>query len=69
METLKLTVNGMSCEHCASAIKKGLGAITGIHSVSVDLELKTVTVECESSLVTPQKIISEIEELGYEVSP
>ena len=68
MDTLKLKVSGMSCAHCANAISKALGAMPGIHSVNVDLEQKTVTVERDSALAALEQIVSEIEDLGYGVS-
>ena len=68
MDTLILNVSGMSCGHCVNAVTKALGALSGVHAVSVDLEQKKVTVERDPSLVTLEKITSEIEDLGYEVS-
>ena len=67
MDALMLNVGGMSCEHCVKAISEALGALSGVHSVKVDLEQKTVTVERDSSSVTLEQIICEIEELGYDV--
>ena len=68
MDTLVLNVSGMSCMHCVNAVTKAIGALSGVHTVSVDLEQKKVTIERDPSLVTLEKITSEIEELGYEVS-
>ncbi len=37
METTTLTVNGMTCGHCVSAVKEELGALAGVQDVEVDL--------------------------------
>lgn len=67
MEKTILRVEGMSCSHCENAIKKSVGALDGVRTVEVDLKGKTVTVEYESSKVSPDRIKNEIEDQGYEV--
>jgi copper chaperone len=62
-----LNVEGMSCSHCENAIKKAVGALDGVGSVTVDLKQKTVTVEYESSNATLERIKNEIEDQGYDV--
>lgn len=62
----KLNVEGMSCSHCENAVKKAVGAISGVTAVDVDLKGKTVTVTHEQS-VTLDQIKAEIEEQGYDV--
>ena len=41
-------VPNISCHHCVMTIKRELGALEGIASVTGDVETKTVTVEWES---------------------
>lgn len=67
MNTSVLKVDGMSCEHCVKAIKKALGAITGVNNVSVDLQRKIVAVEHDHVKATLSLIKSVIEDQGYEV--
>jgi copper ion binding protein len=62
-----LNVNGMSCSHCENAVKKAVGALNGVDSVTVDLEGKTVTVEFDPEKVTVDAFKEAIEEQGYEV--
>jgi copper chaperone len=45
METIHLTVEGMSCGHCVNRIKNSVGALNGVESISVDLDSKSVTVQ------------------------
>lgn len=67
MERTVLNVEGMSCSHCENAIKKAVGALDGVSTVTVDLKGKTVTVEYDGSKVSLDRIKTEIEDQGYEV--
>lgn len=67
MDTTVLKVDGMSCEHCVKAIKNAVGALPGISIVSVNLKLKTVTVEHDPAQAPIDKIKAEIEDQGYDV--
>lgn len=65
MEKITLNVNGMSCGHCESAVKKALSELDGVKDVLVDLAGKTVTVEFEK--ISTYEIKNTIEDLGYDV--
>ncbi|NLU51536.1 MAG: copper chaperone CopZ [Clostridiaceae bacterium] len=67
MDRTVLNVEGMSCSHCVNAIKKAVGALDGVSTVTVDLKGKTVTVEFDGSKVSLDRIKTEIEDQGYEV--
>jgi copper chaperone len=67
METLALTVSGMSCEHCATAIRGEVGKLPGITGVVVDVEGGTVMVSGEP-LPTADSLRAAVEEAGYEVA-
>ncbi len=63
----KLTVEGMSCNHCVNSIKKAVGSLQGVDNVDVDLESKKVTVEYDSSKLNVEAIKDAIEDQGYDV--
>lgn len=67
MEKVVLKVEGISCSHCENTIKKSVGALSGVSSVTVDLKAKTVTAEYDSAKVSLDDIKNEIEDQGYEV--
>jgi copper ion binding protein len=67
-ESKTLNVNGMSCSHCESTVKKHVGALVGVDNVAVDLEAKKVTVEYDPEKVTIDIIKETIEDQGYEVA-
>jgi copper chaperone len=42
----EITVKGMSCAHCASAMTKALESLAGVSNVQVDLAGGRVSYEC-----------------------
>jgi copper chaperone len=67
MEKTVLRVDGMSCEHCVKAIKSAVGNLSGVASVQVDLNAKTVTVEHDPVQSPLDKVKFAIEDQGYDV--
>jgi len=67
MEKSTIKVDGMSCNHCVTAVTKAVNALPGIGAVNVDLKEKTVSVEFDKTLVTLDTIKDSIEEDGYTV--
>ncbi|MEI6131607.1 MAG: copper chaperone CopZ [Bacillota bacterium] len=67
MKTSVIKVEGMSCGHCESAVKKAVSALSGVSSVEVSLEEKTATVGYEETKVTVEVIKEAIEDQGYDV--
>jgi copper chaperone len=66
-QAVTLVVEGMSCEHCVSRIKKVAGALKGVSGVAVDLQGQTVHVEFDAEQVALDAIKNAIEDQGYEV--
>lgn len=65
MNTLVLTVPGMSCGHCVKAIWSEVAKVPGVESVGLDLATKTVTVNADA----PEPgVRAAIIEAGYEAS-
>lgn len=67
MEKSMIKVEGMSCEHCVKSVTKTVGALPGVREVAVDLSTGTVTVEHYSVQSPFEKIMHEIEDIGYDV--
>ena len=65
-ENLILSVPGVSCEHCRTAITKEVELVTGVASVDVDLEQKVVSVR--GSGLDDAAIRAAIDEAGYDVA-
>lgn len=68
MEIIKLSVSGMSCNHCVRAIENALKNVDGISETRVSLSENTVELKFDSTFVSKEKIASVIEEEGYKVS-
>ena len=65
-EKLILSVPGVTCEHCRTAITKEVGAVEGVESVDVDLEQKVVTVR--GVALDDGAVRTAIDEAGYDVA-
>lgn len=59
-----LKVEGMTCNHCKMRTEKALQGVSGVESVTVDLEGKKAVV---SGNVERAKIVKAVEDAGYEV--
>lgn len=65
--TRKISVEGMTCNHCAMRVEKALKEIPGVKAVKVDLQRKLVTVDLDDSLNNDQ-LKASIEDVGYNVT-
>jgi len=61
------TVTGMSCDHCATAVRGELAALPGVTSVAVDLGSGRVRVVSDAPLAAAA-VRAAVDEAGYEVS-
>jgi copper chaperone len=69
VETLQLTVNGMTCGGCENAVTRSVGKLEGVESVSADHHTGLVGVNFDPAKVTAAAIKDEIEAVGYSVAP
>jgi copper chaperone len=68
MEKKILNVTGMSCEHCAAAVKNALEALTGLADVNVSLKDGTVSFSHDPALAPLETIGAAIRDEGYDFS-
>ena len=61
-----ITVSGMTCGHCVSAVKAEVGKIDGVTEVDVELESGQVTIASEHE-VGLEALRAAVDEAGYEV--
>jgi copper chaperone len=62
-----IDVDGITCEHCVTTIKKSIESLSGIVSVNVDIQKQQVIVDFNGSLKNSEKILEKIGEAGFEV--
>eukprot|EP00563_Minutocellus_polymorphus_P006611 CAMPEP_0181038740 /NCGR_PEP_ID=MMETSP1070-20121207/10091_1 /TAXON_ID=265543 /ORGANISM="Minutocellus polymorphus, Strain NH13" /LENGTH=73 /DNA_ID=CAMNT_0023116533 /DNA_START=45 /DNA_END=266 /DNA_ORIENTATION=+ len=60
MPEVKFNV-GMTCEGCASAVKRILGKIDGVTDVQTNVEAKTVVVVTADDSVSPQGMLEKLQ--------
>ncbi len=71
MTTTTITITGMTCGHCVSAVKSELSDLAGVGSVDVDLVnggASTAVISSEGPL-DPASIDDAVAEAGYTVVP
>lgn len=64
--TEALTIEGMSCSHCVSAVRAALESVPGASVLSV--EIGRAEVALDPSRADRQKAIDAIEEAGFDVA-
>jgi copper chaperone CopZ len=64
METINLTVSGMTCGTCVKHVEKAINSIAGVQKVEVDLGSGAVKVEGNVSQHV-KEIIAALEKDGY----
>lgn len=65
VQTLVLSVPGMTCGHCEEAVKREVGAVAGVADVVVDLDSKDVTIT--GTDLDRDAIVEAVDEAGFDV--
>jgi copper chaperone len=66
MTSTHLTIEGMSCAHCVSAVQTALRNTPGVKTASV--EIGAADVDYDESAVSPQQLADAVSEEGYQVT-
>ena len=64
MERLRLSIDGMTCQHCVRAVTSALQAVPGVTVEHV--EIGTAVVDYEPAQATEQAIVDAVNDEGYE---
>lgn len=67
MNTLNLSVAGMSCMGCVNSVKRLVSALPGVAGVEVDLASGKVLISHDAALTDTNGIRAAIEGGGYQV--
>ena len=68
METIKLNVQGMSCEACVGHVTKALLGLDGVQSALVSLADSAAVVTYDPAKVQPAQMQDAVADEGYEAS-
>src|SRR3954454_8474337 len=63
IQTLRIPVEGMTCDHCVGTVRRALEGVPGVRSAAVDLAGKRAEVEVDG--VDPSTLRRAIEAAGY----
>ncbi len=61
----KFSVTGMSCSACSSSIERTVERLNGVKKAEVSLMAETMLVEYDEALLSREKIIQAVVDLGY----
>ncbi|KAG7361685.1 copper-transporting P-type ATPase [Nitzschia inconspicua] len=69
-QTVELTVGGMTCSMCSSAVHKALTELPNVVSVNVSLSTNIARIEYEDTpdVNYPDDLVETVEDIGYDVS-
>ena len=59
------SISGMSCAACSAGIEKTVNGLKGVEKVEVSLMAERMSVEYDETVITKEKIIRAVLELGY----
>lgn len=65
--TTTYAVTGMTCDHCARAVRQEVGALAGVTEVHVEVATGDVTVTSERPL-THDEVAGAVDEAGYQLA-
>jgi copper chaperone CopZ len=65
-QTIKFTIDGMTCDHCVHAVTGAVKEVPGVSDVKVSLEAKSA--EVTGDLIDIAKVIAAVAEEGYTAS-
>jgi len=68
MESITLTAPDISCAHCKATIERGVGSMTGVESVNVDVDSKRVHVSFDPAQTSEARVIERLDEEGYPIA-
>jgi Cu+-exporting ATPase len=66
VSTTTLSVGGMTCGACTSAVEGAFKDVSGIKSFSISLLSERAVIEHDASLISPAKLAETIEDVGFD---
>jgi len=69
VETIPLTIKGMSCWTCEYPVKNALKKLPGVVDAKVSAKDGKATVTYDPEKVTPQQMVDAVKKAGYKAYP
>ena len=67
METIKISVDGMSCQGCADSLTRLFSNEPGVNTASVSFDSKQAQINYESSQVSASRFTEIVNGAGFQV--
>ena len=68
MASIKLSVSGMTCDHCVAKVEKALQDVDGVGGVVVELDGGTAEVDFDDAKAGPDALTEAVKAAGYEAT-
>ena len=65
MKTTTFSAPDIECGGCAASIQKALNGLSGLISLAVDIEAKTVTATHDPELLSVEALLTRLDHLGF----
>uniref|UniRef100_A0A2K5PIA6 Copper-transporting ATPase 1 n=1 Tax=Cebus imitator TaxID=2715852 RepID=A0A2K5PIA6_CEBIM len=66
MNSVTISVEGMTCNSCVWTIEQQIGKVNGVHHIKVSLEEKNATIIYDPKLQTPKTLQEAIDDMGFD---
>lgn len=67
-QIIEIGVDGMHCDACVQSVENVVGRLSGVESVSVDLDNALATITYDDECVTLADLNEAIEDAGFDVA-
>ncbi|MES4792784.1 MAG: heavy metal-binding protein [Chloroflexota bacterium] len=65
-QTIELSIDGMTCDHCVNAVTSALKSVPGVADATVSLAEKSARISGEG--LDAKKLVEAVREEGYEAA-
>lgn len=65
--TKTVTVKGMTCASCSSAVERNMSKAEGVIKATVNLATEKLTVEYDAEKISIEEMANRIDKLGYKL--
>lgn len=65
MASIRLTIRGMTCEHCGKTVERALSRVAGVWGVSANVEAGSAEVQFDGGRVTTARLMEAVTAAGY----
>jgi copper chaperone len=68
METITLSIEGMSCGHCVAAVREALAELPGVEVEQVRVGAATVRLDGAHTAESAESVLAAVRDAGYDAT-